>query len=149
MARLEHIKRRLDNWALWKARQNDSGLGFHSRSILAVDVWQRGSYNGAMVPHFEQEAELTDQAVESLKLGKGHLFVTLDYIYIKDLGVKQAARRMLRAESTIHAQLDQADRAIDAWLSAWAEVQERKRVAQRVAAGELKPLLTHAGGSAP
>jgi hypothetical protein len=133
MARLEHIKRKLDNWALWKARQNDAGLGWHARSVLAVDVWSRGSYNGAIIPHFEQEAELTNQAVEALKLGKGHLYVTLDCIYIKDLGVKQTARRMLRAESTIKAQLEQADRAIDAWLSAWAEEQERKRVAVRVA----------------
>lgn len=140
MARLEHIKRKLDNWALWKARQNDAGLGWHARSVLAVDVWNRGSYNGAIIPHFEQEAELTNQAVESLKLGKGHLYVTLDCIYIKDLGVKQAARRMLRAESTIKAQLEQADHAIDSWLSAWAEEQERKRVAARVAEAQRNAL---------
>lgn len=140
MARLEHIKRKLDNWALWKARQNDAGLGWHARSVLAVDVWNRGSYNGAIIPHFEQEAELTNQAVESLKLGKGHLYVTLDCIYIKDLGVKQTARRMLRAESTIKAQLEQADHAIDSWLSAWAEEQERKRVAARVAEAQRNAL---------
>lgn len=140
MARLEHIKRRLDNWALWKVRQNDSGLGYHTRNVLAVDVWQRGSYNGAIVPHFEQEAEVTNQAVESLKLGKGHLFVTLDCIYIKDLGVKQTARRMFRAESTIKAQLEQADHAIAAWLEAKAEDEERKRVAARVAEAKARAL---------
>lgn len=127
MARLEHIKRRLDNWALWKARMNDSGLGFHSRSILAVDVWMRGSYNGASIPHFEEDAQQIDEAVNALKLGKGHLFVTLDCIYLKDLGVKQTALRMQRAESTIKAQLEQADHAIAAWLDAKAEERERKR----------------------
>lgn len=128
MARLERIKRRLDNWALWKARQNDAGLGFHSRSILAVDVWARGSYNGSTIPHFEDEAVETDEAVTALKLGKGHLYVTLDCIYIKDLGVKQTARRMQRAESTIKAQLEQADHAIAAWLDARTEERERRRV---------------------
>jgi len=127
VARIEHIKRRLDNWALWKARQNDTGLGFHSRSILAVDVWMRGSYNGASIPHFEDEASETDEAVTALKLGRGHLYTTLDCIYLRDLGVKATALRMQRAESTIHAQLEQADRAIAAWLEAQATERERRR----------------------
>ena len=127
MARLDHIKRRLDNWALWKARQNDSGLGFHSRSILAVDVWSRGSYNGMGIPHFEDEAVETDAAVMALKLGRGHLHATLECIYVRDLGVKMTAQRMQRAESTIHAQLEQADRAIAAWLEAKAVERERRR----------------------
>ncbi len=130
MARLEHIKQRLNNWALWKARQNDGGLGYHSNNILAVEVWGRGSYNGMTIPHIEQDAEQTDRAVQALKLGKGHLFVTLDCIYLKDLGVKQTARRMQRAESTIKAQLEQADHAIAAWLDAEAEAKERRRVAE-------------------
>ena len=139
MARLEHIKRRLDNWALWKARMNDSGLGFHSRSILAVDVWMRGSYNGASIPHFEEDAQQIDEAVNALKLGKGHLFVTLDCIYLKDLGVKQTALRMQRAESTIKAQLEQADYAIAAWLDAKAIERERQRAVSidRMRRGQL------------
>lgn len=140
MARLKRIQRRLDNWALWKVRQNDSGLGYHARNILAVDVWGRGSYNGAIIPHFEQEAEETNQAIESMKLGKGHLFVTLDCIYIKDLGVKQTARRMDRAESTIKAQLEQADHYIAAWMEAKAEERERKRVAAQVSGPKVRAL---------
>ena len=138
MARIDRIKRRLDNWALWKARQNDSGLGYHARNILAVDVWGRGSYNGMHIPHFDGEAEQTDCAVQALKLGKGHLYVTLECIYIKDLGIRQTARQMLRAESTIKAQLEQADHAIAAWLDAQAEAKERKRVAAAVSAAKAK-----------
>lgn len=130
MARLEHIKRRLDNWALWKARQNDAGLGFHSKSILAVDVWNRGSYNGANIPHFEQEAEVTDQAVESLKLGKGHLHVTLEWFYLRDMGVKEVGFRMGRSTATVHSNLAQADQAIAAWLDEWTAERERRRVAK-------------------
>jgi len=127
MARLERIKRRLDNWALWKARQNDSGLGFHSRNILAVDVWSRGSYNGAAIPHFDDEASETDEAVTALKLGKGHLYVTLDCIYLKDLGVLGTARRMQRSESSIKSYLEQADVAIAAFLEDKAEKIARRR----------------------
>lgn len=129
MARLERIKRRLDNWALWRARQNDAGLGFHSRSILAVDVWSRGTYNGMTIPHFDDDATEIDAAVTALKLGKGHLYATLDCIYIKGLGVVQTARRMGRSESTIHAHLEQADHAIAIWLDAKAQERERQRVA--------------------
>lgn len=127
MARLERIRKRLDNWALWKARQNDCGLGYHERNILAVDVFLRGSYNGAIIPHFEEEAVETNEAVEVLKLGRGHLFVTLDWYYVKDLGVREIARRMLRSEATVHSQLEQADHAIAAWLDAKAIERERQR----------------------
>lgn len=127
MARIAHIKRRLDNWALWKSRQASNGLGFHSVNILALDVWGRSSYNGASIPHFDEDAEETNQAVESLKLSKPHLYEMLDCIYMKDLGVRETARRMGRGESTIHQQLDQADKAIDAWLSDSAEEKVRRR----------------------
>lgn len=130
MARIEHIKRRLDNWALWRARMNDGGQGWRDRNPMAVwaeDVWTRTSYHGASIPHFDEDAEETDRAVQALKLGRGHLYVTLDCIYLKDLGVNDTARRMRRAVSTIHAQLEQADRWIDAWLQAEREAKDKAR----------------------
>lgn len=134
MARLVHIKRRLDNWALWKARMNSNGIGYASRNVIAVwaeDVWSRTSYHGASIPHFDQDAEETDRAVQALKLGKGHLYVTLDCIYLKDLGVNGTARRMRRAVSTVHAQLEQADRFIDAWLMAERQAKDKARAQAR------------------
>lgn len=131
MARIERIKKRLDNWALWKARQASSGLGFHSVNVLAVDVWGRSSYNGAAIPHFDQDAEETDQAVESLQAGKDHLYLTLYAIYMNDLGVQETARRTRKAPSTIHAHLEQADRAIDAWLQEQARIKEEKAALAR------------------
>ena len=130
MARIEHIKLRLDNWALWRARMNDGGQGWRDRNPMAVwaeDVWTRTSYHGASIPHFDEDAEETDRAVQALKLGRGHLYVTLDCIYLKDLGVNDPARRMRRAVSTIHAQLEQADRWIDAWLQAEREAKYKAR----------------------
>lgn len=131
MARIEYVKRRLDNWALWRARMNDGGLGFKDRNPLAAwaeDVFSRTTYHGASIPHFDQDAEETDQAVQALKLGKGHLYVTLDFYYLKDLGVNMTAVRMRRAPSTVHAQLADADRWIDAWLRNKAEEKQAQRV---------------------
>jgi hypothetical protein len=105
MARLEHIKRRLDNWALWRIRLDSGGHGYARQNVLAAvyDVWSRTTYCGAAIPHFDQDAEETDRAVQALKLGRGHLYVTLDCIYLKDLGVNGTARKMRRSVSTVHA----------------------------------------------
>ena len=65
--------------------------------------------------------------MQALKLGRGHLYVTLDCIYLKDLGVNGTARKMRRSVSTVHAQLEQADRWIDAWLVAARESKDRAR----------------------
>ena len=129
MARLEHIKRRLDNWALWRERLDSGGHGYARQNVLAAvyDVWSRATYCGAVIPHFDQDAEETDRAVQALKLGRGHLYVTLDCIYLKDLGVNGTARKMRRSASTVHAQLEQADRWIDAWLIAERESKDRAR----------------------
>lgn len=129
MARLDRIKRRLENWAMWKERGASGGLGFATRSILLSETWSRGSYNGVLIPVMEQEAEATDQAVQSLKLSRSHLYETLDCIYLRDLGIKATAQRMQRAESTIKAQLEQADHAIAAWLEERAREQDQKRAA--------------------
>lgn len=129
MARLDRIKRRLDNWAMWKERGASGGLGFATRSVLLSDTWSRGSYNGMLIPVVEQEAEETDQAVQALKLTRSHLYVTLECIYLRDLGIKATAQRMQRAVSTISAQLEQADHAIAGWLDDRAREQDKKRSA--------------------
>lgn len=138
MARLERIKHRLNNWAMWKSREASGGLGYATRSVLLSDVWCRGSYNGMVIPVLEQDAEETNLAVESLKLTRSHLYVTLDCIYLKDLGIKATARRMLRAESTIKLQLEQADHAIAQWLEERATEREKQRVQEALSAQRAK-----------
>jgi hypothetical protein len=140
MARLKRIQRRLENWAIWSSRGASGGRGYATRSVLASEVWSRGSYNHIAIPVEDEEAAQTDEAVRSLKLGKGHLFVTLECIYLKDLGIKEAAQRMQRATSTIKAQLEQADHAIAAWLDAKAEEQERRRVAAALSDAKSRAL---------
>lgn len=129
MARLDRIKRRLENWAMWKAKGASGGVGFATRSVLLSDTWSRGSYNGMSIPVFDQDAELTNAAIESFRLTRSHLHLTLQCMYIKDLGVKGTAEKMHCAVSTVHANLAHADAAIDAWLDARQQDLERKRVA--------------------
>lgn len=130
MARIEHIKRRLDNWALWRARRDNHGLGFASQNILAVWMASAGEVSKSRevkMPVLHLEAEETDQAVMAMRVGKGHLYKTLESVYLRNLGVKETARRMDRAPSTIHAQLDQADRFIDVWLQTQQEAKDAAR----------------------
>lgn len=125
MARIEWIKHKLDNWALWKVREACGGLGWATQSVLLANRVDES--RDTPLPVDENEARQTDQAVESLKLGRGHLYMTLKHIYIDGIGIKATARQLGRAESTIKAQLDQADHALRDWFNAKAEADETFR----------------------
>lgn len=129
MARIESIRHRLENWALWKAKGRLGGIGYASVNILASDTWSRGRYAGMSIPVMDIEAAETDEAVQALKLSGSHLFVTLELVYIKGVGVMEASRRMCRSVSAVHVQLAQADKAIQEYLMRKAEDRERKRAA--------------------
>lgn len=117
MARLDHIHRRLIRWGAWRARREDYGLGFSKVNILlSLGGGGAGGYREAVIPTDELEAAEIDRAVESLKLVKSHLYLTLHYIYIKNQGVTGTARAMARSRAAINAQLDQADVEIHRWL---------------------------------
>jgi Phage antitermination protein Q len=121
MARIEWIKQRLNNWALWKARESSGGLGFATQAAFLedrVDRYREVSLNSTIDT---TDASLTDQAVESLKLPRPHLYETLHCIYIRDKGIKGTARQLCKAESTIKQHLDDADHALSAWFGARAE----------------------------
>lgn len=115
--RIEWIEQRLENWALWMARGEGGGLGFAKACIFADGPSARGVAVEAVIPVNELEASETNTAVESLKLGHGHLYQTLYLFYVRGLGVKGTAERMRRAVSTIHAQLGQADLLLVAWFN--------------------------------
>ena len=125
MARIEWIKHRLDNWALWKVREASGGLGWATQSVLLANRVDES--RDSPLPIDEIDAEKTNQAVESLKLGKGHLYVTLQLIYVKGIGVRETARQMSRAESTVKANLDSADHALRDWFNAKAEADDAQR----------------------
>lgn len=131
MARIEWVKRRLENWATWHAKASIGGVGFSSRSVLLAEP--RGSAFDTWVPVIESEAEETHQAVESLREGKSHLHRALELFYLKNKSHAQIATAMAKADSTVKAYFDQADVAIAHWLEGQAEERRRKR------ATSLKP----------
>lgn len=120
MARIEWIKHRLDNWALWKAREAGDGRGWASQSAF-LGTFDSDRYREARVPIDEVDAGVTDQAVEALLPDRDHLYRTLQGIYPLALGIRETARQEGVAESTIKARLDQADHALRVWLTERAE----------------------------
>jgi hypothetical protein len=146
MARIDRIKHRLDNWALWKARMLSGGVGWATRNVLDIDcgVFNRGSYNGAIIPAFDEDAQEVDAAIKSFKDTRPQLWLTLDCIYLRDFGVKMAAVRLGCAEATVHARLGQADKAIDDWLQDQARIKDQRR-----AQVEAQELQTRMRQSAP
>ena len=125
MARIEWIKQRLNNWALWKLRESSGGLGFATQAVFLEDRVDRYREISLSATIDTTDASLTDQAVEALKLPRPHLYDTLRCIYLQDTGIKGAARRLGKAESTISAHLEQADHALSAWFGERAEKKKK------------------------
>jgi len=120
MARIEWVKLRLNNWALWKARETGGGLGWASQSSFLNDA-RTDRYREAAIPIDDVDAATTNTAVESLREERPHLYTTLQCVYPDGLGIKETARRCACAESTIKAHLDQADQALALWFRERAE----------------------------
>ncbi|MDP3650891.1 MAG: hypothetical protein Q8R67_04325 [Rhodoferax sp.] len=125
MARIDYIKYRLDNWALWKVRESSGGLGFATQAVFLSEPVD--GHKELMGTIEETDAVLTNQAVESLWPARQHLYSTLQLIYIAGIGIKAAAQHMGRAESTIKANLEASDQALSVWFSERAEA---KKVAE-------------------
>jgi DNA-directed RNA polymerase specialized sigma24 family protein len=119
MARIEWVKPRLENWARWKGRGSSGRLGYARSSVLVGEPTD--GYREAPLPVDDVDASVTNTAVESLRAGRSHLYMTLQLIYVAGVGVRETARRMARAESTIKANLDQADHALSQWFGERSE----------------------------
>lgn len=115
MARIKWVSERLKRWGTWCARRDSHGLGY-ARSSIFLSM-PSGGGRDSEVPINDLEAAQTDRAVESLRFTRSHLHMVLLLIYVQNLGVKLTARRMARAESTIKANLEEADRALAEWFN--------------------------------
>ncbi len=116
MARIEWVQLRLNNWALWKDRENSGGMGFKTQSSFLNEA-STDRYRESVIPVDDIDASVTNTAVESLKDARSDLYGTLQCIYPKGLGIKETARRGGCAESTIKARLEQADKALSDWFT--------------------------------
>lgn len=128
MARIEWVKHRLHNWALWKVSEASGGMGFASQSAFLNDA-PGETRPEARIPVDEIDASITDEAVETLKLPRPQLYRTLYCIYPKGMGIKGTARECLCGESTIKAHLDTADNVLSVWFRERAEQQALRRAA--------------------
>lgn len=127
MARIEWVKQRLDNWALWKERESRGGLGFYTSSSFTWDVVDTSGYREMMSTVDDVEAGKTDKAIRSLRGEHAQIHRTLELIYLEDTGIRRAALMMCRAESTIKANLEKADHLIAAWLRLHAQQAENAK----------------------
>ncbi len=121
MARIEWVKSRLENWARWSAQQEVGALGYPRQATFARLSAPAGG--GASVPIMALDASEIDDAVQSMRFSQPHLHLVLVLTYVKGLPRHQVAKRMGRAESTVSANLEAADRAIARWLDDKREAQ--------------------------
>jgi len=115
MARVDWVKRRLENWARWCASGESGSLGYPRQTTFARLSAPAGR-NEASVPISDLDASEMNDAVDSLRWSQSHLHMVLTLTYAKGLPRHQVAKRMARAESTISANLEAADRALARWL---------------------------------
>lgn len=121
MARIEWVKQRLQNWALWHQRAAGGGLGFATQAAFLAEPG-RGGYRESWVPCDEVEAGVTDKGVAALKVDHEHLYDTLAHYYLEGRGMTGTALARRVAVSTVHENLGQADARLAVWFT------ERKRM---------------------
>ncbi len=120
MPRIEDMKRRLENWARWREQGASGGLGYPRQSAFVRMAPVDGSAD-AVIPCDEIEAAKTDEAIQTLQFTKPHLHRTATLIYLKGLSIKYAAIELGRAQSTVKANLEQLDHALQQWYTDRAE----------------------------
>ncbi|APW38982.1 hypothetical protein RD110_18690 [Rhodoferax koreense] len=128
MARIEWVKHRLNNWALWKVQEASGGMGFAKQSAFLNDAPQETTPE-ARIPVDEIDASVTNEGVESMKLSRPQLYETLQCIYPKGMGIKATARERCCGESTIKAHLDIADGVLAVWFRERADKSAKLREA--------------------
>lgn len=122
MARIEWVKHRLENWALWKDRESRGGLGFASQSAFLNEA-ATDRYRESRIPVDEVDAALTNTAVESLRAGESEVYLTLQlkYVHRPALGHNDIARMRGVGVRAIAERIDRADHLIRQWFAAREE----------------------------
>lgn len=129
MARIDWVKQRLENWALWKERESRGGMGFYSMSSFLRVAVDRSHHDALLSTVDDIEAQETDKAVSSLLASHQQVHRTIVLIYLEDTGIRRAALLLGRAESTVKANLEKGDHLLAAWLRERAAEKERRQSA--------------------
>ena len=120
MARIPDIERRLLNWARVRLARDSGGIGW------ATTTWRErvdgeGWDAQARIPTIDHDAEVTEQAIQSLQ---ADLRETVHTVYLRGDGIRAAGRRLSVAPSTVSARIDMAHIRLASWFS------ERDRAAR-------------------
>lgn len=115
MARINWVRHRLEEWGRWCQQSESGALGYPSQSAFAR-MGPSSGRNESVVPTIALQASEMNEAVKSLQLTQSHLYLVVTLTYERGLPRHLVAKRMCRAESTISANLDAADRAIARWF---------------------------------
>lgn len=129
MARVDCVKQRLENWALWKERESRGGMGFYSMSSFLRVAVDRGHHDALLSTVDDIEAQETDKAVSSLLSGHPQVHRTIVLIYLEDTGIRKAAMLLGRAESTVKANLERGDHLLMTWFRERADEKDRRQAA--------------------
>jgi hypothetical protein len=129
--RIEWVALRLNNWALYKARESGGGLGFSSQASFLNKV-DSSRYRESIIPIDETDASVTNDGVEALKAGRPALYDCLQTYYVTGPGgIKGTALRLGKAESTVVTQLGHADVALRTWFIERSDRQNKNRALQK------------------
>ncbi|HYW57693.1 MAG TPA: hypothetical protein VE934_12075 [Polaromonas sp.] len=115
MARIDHIKHRLERWGVWIDQRDAGGTGYPRQSSFLRLPGPIGVICGALTAQ-DLECGQTHDAVQSLKVARPELFKCIELVYRKNMQYKVVALTMGKNESTVRLYLEQADRAIEQWL---------------------------------
>lgn len=115
MARIEHIKHRLERWGVWLDQRVNGGTGYPKQSSFLRLPGPIGGLCGATTSQ-DLECGQTHDAVLSLRFTRPELFRCLELVYRENKAYKLVAVAMSKDESTIKAYLERADKAIEMWL---------------------------------
>jgi hypothetical protein len=121
MARIDEIKRRLENWSRWCNSDKHVAKGFPSQSTFYRLMSKTGVQEAQLDILIDDALEI-DAAILSLKFHKSHLYTVLVQTYARNWPRSKVAQEMRRAESTVSQNLCDADKSIQAWLENKKEI---------------------------
>jgi len=136
MARDTDIERRLINWADWLSGLRSRGLGFATANAAAERVDGEGYDAPSRNPIFDDEAEITDQAVRALQ---PDLRKTVVLVYTGPGGIKRIAQQLGIVEVSVHARISAAHYRIKVWLSERRESQVRQSEREQAVRQSARP----------
>jgi hypothetical protein len=130
------IERRLQNWSRWKAGEGSGGLGYASPLLGSSSGGGSSGYREAVIPTWDTEAAVTDQAVQALD---EEMRKTIEAYYLTPGTAFAVAYELGIALRTLHNRVERAYYALQLWFNE----RERALAAERA---RVESLIKTRGG---